>query len=509
MKKTWVLFGWPVIFFLFMGTLLHGEQNCGAARITSGNSCKTLKVLFDLKNCGQSEKILAEVECNKERGWALLKTSQNTFFVPLREISPGVWTTLGNVRQYPKNWQPVDGNSSPVVFRQNREQITADKSSSEFGIGGNFRFRWEDNQKNDFSFDRSFYSFRLRTTLNFRPHEEFRFLVEPQANPIFGEPRLMATTGSANVFTGMSGGNLDPQITFHRALGEWYFLPNWRVILGRQVLSWGEEVLLGPADWENPGRSFDAIRVRGEGNRMVFDLFSSKLWDSNTQTSGNGDRDFHGMNVSWRTPDMETAIEPYFLWLRDSRGQLNQIYTLGLFLQARVLQSLSLKSEVSGQWGNSSGYQAWAEVKSPWMGSDRFFLSLDGFFSTPDFNPLFPSSHKWLGWADVLGRRNLSGFGAQATFSVLNHSELQLRGLHFLKTHQEKTSFESDGITPVETHSSGQSLGSELDVSIRSFLIPSLEWQAAASIFFPSESLRASLDRNWVGRFEISLLSSF
>ncbi|NBT58777.1 hypothetical protein EBT16_08345 [bacterium] len=225
--------------------------------------------------------------------------------------------------------------------------------------------------------------------------------------------------------------------------------------------------------------------------------------------AGTGDQDFHGTYLSWTHPNQSVSLSPYLFWLRDQRSSLSQLFTSGFHLRLN-LNDIEVGAEASGQWGETNGQQAWGEIKSKPITSLGFRVSLDGFWSSPDFNPLFPSTHKWLGWADELGRRNLSGLGFQLGLPGSANSELTIRGLHFLKTSTEYPAYQLDATTPVNhVTSKSQVLGSEIDISLKSMVLPSVELLAAASVFLPTEELKQGLSEPWLGRFEVSLVSNF
>ncbi|NBX75576.1 MAG: hypothetical protein EBQ92_03415 [Proteobacteria bacterium] len=484
------------------------ERSCGEAKIISGSSCSTLRIQFNLEACG-GKKEEARLECNVDRANALVVTETHAYHIPVREIAPGVWTLVGSLREYPKKWRPEEKDRGSIVFRVNRTEEGGNSWPSVFEISGQFRFRIEDNKKNDFATQRGFSSIRARAGLFFHPSENVEFLLEPQAVHLFGEPLLQTATSNLNVSVGTSGVNQDPQLSFHRAYGQFRVSEVWRLFLGRQTFALGDEVLVGASDWENPGRSFDGIRSRIEWGKSSWDLFTTKLWDNNTQGAGSGDRDFHGTYLSWTHPDQNVTLSPYFFWLRDHRSQLSQLFTSGLHSRIN-LGEIEMRGEASGQWGETSGQQIWAELKSKAFSAMGIQVGVDGFWSGPDFNPLFPTTHKWLGWADVLGRRNLSGLGFSVGLTPFLNSELLLRGIHFLKTNTDFPAYQVDGVTPLN-HLSGkeQALGSEVDLIFKSPILKAVDIVGGASLFFPSNSLRTTLSDSWVGRFEVSFISSF
>ena len=500
---------WLFFFLTSFSFSSLAERPCGEARILSGNDCPSLRVQFNLSGCATSSSEEVRITCQKGRADAILTTEKNTFHIPLRELSPGVWTTIGSLREYPKNWQPPK-EAKTVVFQRTASPVVDGNSSALIDLGGSFRFRTEQNQKTDFTTERGFSSTRLRADLFFYPTDSVMFLMQPQANHILGKPLLSTATSGTNVSVATSGSNLDPELSFHQAYSRIRITPHWSILLGRQIFSYGDEVLVGASDWDNPGRSFDGIRSRLEWNSGWWDVFTSKLWDSSSQAIPNGDKDFHGTYAEWRTENNTFALQPYLFWLRDHRGTLSDLYTFGLHIW-KSFPGLEIKAEASGQWGSSSGQQAWAQIKSDTFTQLGAQVSVDAFWASAEFNPLFPSVHQWLGWTDALSRKNLAGIGLGATFQPLSPIEFTLRGLHFLRTNTETPAYKSDGSTQLTSSSSDteQTVGSEVDAILRSPLLNSVDFVAAASLFFPGNYLRSTYSDNSIMRLEASLQMRF
>ncbi|NBT58776.1 hypothetical protein EBT16_08340, partial [bacterium] len=195
----------------------------------------------------------AQIECETNRANALVITEEHTYHIPAREIAPGVWTLVGTVREYPKKWRPENNSRGPIAFRAARPADTGSSWPAVFEVSGQFRFRVEENRKNNFLSNRGFSSMRARAGLGFHPNDSVQFLIQPQACQLFGEPVLQPATSSVNVPVATSGANKDPYLNFHQAFGEVHPLQMWRLIVGRQTLAFGDEVLVGASDWENPG----------------------------------------------------------------------------------------------------------------------------------------------------------------------------------------------------------------------------------------------------------------
>lgn len=495
-----------------LGLSLHAERPCGEAKILSGSTCESLRVVFRLKSCGLDRDEMAQVICKESFPAAVFYGEKQTYFAPLRELSPGVWSVVGTVREYSKNWSPTPSEvrKQRIIIKSNASPINPDETiNSLLEIGGQFRFRSEQNRKNDFATNRAFSSVRLRSDFWFRPTEGISFLLEPQANSILGEPSLVGATSSLNIPAATSGANRDPLLTFHQALAELKLTPTWRFILGRQTLIYDDEVLVGASDWENPGTSFDGVRSRLEGKQFAWEVFTVKLWDSNTKTNGQGDRDFHGTHLSWSDFNRSLEVNPYLFWLRDQRATLKNFHLVGIHSRYTRAQ-VDVRGELTQQWGERSGQQAWAQLEIEPSSHSTFRFSVDGLWASSGFNPLFPSTHKWLGWADVVGRRNLLGVGARGKFELFRELGVEIRGLHLLRADKSHAVFQADSETPIPNLSgSQQTIGTEADLILSSRILPNVDLTAASSIFLPGELVKSGNLDTWLGRFELSLSAFF
>lgn len=492
--------------FLSSGFLCGESLFCGKAKVVSGSRCSNLRVRFILSECGDGDEWTGEEEgkvlCQKGGAVAQLSKGKKIFSIAVREISPGVWSPVGNVYQLAQ--QAPDTN-----LRSRQSSLERSAGSSLVDFGGEFRFRTEKNQNNDFSTIRSFHSLRLRPEISVQPADLVRFYFEPQVTHVFGEPKWIPVTETHHVKVGTSGSQFDPGLTVHQAFGDLSLTSFWRVILGRQEFSYGEQVLVGASDWENPGTSFDGIRSRFEWEKSFLEIFTAKLWDSNATSNGTGDQDFHGIYFSWSHPQLLMALEPYSFWLNDQRGDPFQVFTTGLFLKGQ-LNRLRFRSELSGQWGDRTGQQAWLALNAPPIFREKISLGVDAFWSSPQFNSLFPTSHLWLGWADVLGRRNLSGGGFTAEIDSGSALDFHLRLLYFIRSDTRAPSYQWDGLTSINlSEEEGAYLGWEADLGFKLKIHGSADILASAALFFPSPPLKRLVSADGTGRFEISVMSRF
>ena len=94
-------------------------------------------------------------------------------------------------------------------------------------------------------------------------------------------------------------------ISLYEAWAQLYFSKDWNIKLGRQILSYDDERILGALDWNNAGRKHDAALIGFEKNK--FKVNAGLAFNQNSEnTTGT----FYDNRVSQPYKSME------FLWLR-------------------------------------------------------------------------------------------------------------------------------------------------------------------------------------------------
>ena len=224
--------------------------------------------------------------------------------------------------------------------------------------------------------------------------------------------------------------------------------------VGRQELNYGDERLIGSFDWNNIGRTFDAIKLRyatGNGNTWV-DAFTSHVVipkDNNFDFSNNYDT-FSGLYASTKDllPWQESQV--YFLARNTSHNSPNfetqplvplpsprDIYTPGLRFKSLPgkLNGFDYGIEADYQFGRyvdvtgaapnaiagkslkqeayllhlETGY-TWAKAYSPRVGLEFNYASGDKNSSDNThgtFDTLYPTTHGIVGIMDLYSMQNI------------------------------------------------------------------------------------------------------
>jgi hypothetical protein len=89
------------------------------------------------------------------------------------------------------------------------------------------------------------------------------------------------------------------------------------ITAGRQLLKFGDQRLVGPLDWTNTSRAFDALKLEltSENARAV--IFSASVVQNDPTRRINRHRDgqnLHGIYGTLNKVLPNSVVEPYWLW---------------------------------------------------------------------------------------------------------------------------------------------------------------------------------------------------
>ena len=205
-----------------------------------------------------------------------------------------------------------------------------------------------------------------------------------------------------------------------------------RVTVGRQLLAYGDQRPVGALDWANTSRAFDAVKVELRGPGAKVDVFSASVVQNdpgrriNQSAEGNN---LHGIYASLENILPGSTVEPYALWQTNPltvnelnvRGDLDR-YTTGVRVWAAGLGPWDYNAAIVGQRGDVAGaeIQAWGyyveighSIDARWK--PRLFADYN--FGSGDEDPedgriegfvdVYPTAHRWYGYNDLVGWRNM------------------------------------------------------------------------------------------------------
>lgn len=298
--------------------------------------------------------------------------------------------------------------------------------------------------------------------------------------------------------------------------------------VGRQLLSLGEERLVGVSDWSNAARSFDAARLTLPKVGQGLDLFVSSVvqtqpgsWRGRTgwQANHSSRSDLFGGIYSRFTPQPGLQVEPY-VFARHSTHDVvynagpagssrpfdipQKIRTLGLRLVGsprETLHRFDYDAELAGQGGHARGRQlvgsAYQYPGPDWLKHRAWAVHGGVGYTTQvatlpvrlyaevnrasgDRNPadrhtqsflnLFPANHRPYGTMDVFAWKNMREAALHAIVDVAGW-KARLEQHWFDLDNVNDTWFRSNGSTAVRpltaaARQASRNAGNETDLSI-------------------------------------------
>ena len=198
-----------------------------------------------------------------------------------------------------------------------------------------------------------------------------------------------------------------------------------KVTVGRQLLSYGAQRLIGPLDWTNTSRSWDAVKVELGTPDAKLDLFASSVVviDPANPDHHHDGFNIHGAYGSFRKIVPRATMETYLLW---KTGHVS-IWTGGFRIAAMPgdagLRGLDYQIEFARQWGTLGavrhsadagyailGYSIGKHAWKPHVSAELSHASGDphpGTGTHRTFDQLLPTNHLFYGITDPTGWQNM------------------------------------------------------------------------------------------------------
>ena len=352
-------------------------------------------------------------------------------------------------------------------------------------VGGEYRSRYHhENNHRGYGLtgrDDQFWLTRLRLFANYRMTENVRlygeYLYADSGGETFAPRPIEENRGEAqNLFVEsklLEGGGVRTSAR-----------------LGRQELLLGDQRLVAPLDWANTRRTFDGLRSTTITDDNTLDVFYTNpvnrvaaTSDTNHWDSSNNNQSFYGAYLSNKSLGA-TALETYYLGY-DNNDVGFSYHTLGSRVANRVDQFM-FEIEGGTQFGSNShgsdhgagffvaglgrelslktGGKDWKPTV--WMWYDWASGGNGQLSGVGDngFHHLFPLAHKYNGFMDLFGRRNLNDVNAQFITPLGSRGNFML-WYHYFFLDKATTPY-SVSMTPYNTSSlaASKDLGHEFDL---------------------------------------------
>jgi len=286
--------------------------------------------------------------------------------------------------------------------------------------------------------------------------------------------------------------------------------------LGRQELAFGDQRLVGHANWLNSGRSFDAARVTLRSKAGHVDLFAAsvvRILDEEFDKSGNGNRFAGAYGSTGRILPRGTA-EPYVFWRRDVNQRAEagvvdslQQVTTGARLVGRLPARLDYNVEMAVQRGSlgPDSVRAWAghwQIRetlpggwAPHFTSEYNYASgdadpADGIRGT--FDQLYPTAHDKYGLADQVGWRNIHHLRVGFDVSPIKATPITVNYHSYWLAERRDALYGASGAPQARVPGGAASsrVGQEIDVQVARPLTAQLALLAGYSHLVPGPFLK-------------------
>ncbi len=296
--------------------------------------------------------------------------------------------------------------------------------------------------------------------------------------------------------------------------------PTWRLDAGRFEMVYGDHLVIGNVGWHETGRSFDGMRlhVQPEQGGVWVDGFATIIGEGIVTPGDNsfaaGDTYFGGVYAGLGGLISEGfALDAYALVLAtvaetvfegDPPAPVERPGSARVTLGSRVknrsgLLDYRLEAGVQlGDAGNDRSIFAWQadlEVGVNLL-DDKLRIGLEGLYASGDdpdtadtneaWNQLFPTAHKWLGFADIIGgRTNITGGVLHLTLKPAQRWTLSLDGHLFVRPEDTRVVNPADpmDVTIIESGMAGV----EGDLGAAYSLGEGLAVRTNYSLFLPNE----------------------
>jgi hypothetical protein len=412
--------------------------------------------------------------------------------------------------------EPVPSkNSKAVVLPPPERQIVT------FDFQERLRFEarennFDFNDRVDSPTDDSWLLQRARLGIKLQPTDYLTFYVQ-------GQSALEIDSDRPNE-PGVLGAEGDDPIDLRQAyiaIGPKEF----NITIGRQILSYGDERLIGAFDWNNLGRTFDAVKVHYAPTKDWFldgfvssvvvpdsDEFNySDLFDGN-DTGRN--QVFGGLYFSTTALcPLGSTTDFYVLGLHEEYAVGDTDFvTLGTRLKADITKTggWDYETEMAVQFGEVkdkdlsafAGHWGAGYVWTHAAWKPRLFAEYN--FATGDSNPkdgdvetfqnLFPTNHKFYGYMDAFSWQNIHNPAVSFSVQPTKTTKLQLDYHAFWLADTNDAWYRANGITQVRPikGSAANFVGTELDFTASWKVCKNLSLLAGYSHFFTGDTAKAT-----------------
>ncbi|MEM6365019.1 MAG: alginate export family protein [Planctomycetota bacterium] len=253
--------------------------------------------------------------------------------------------------------------------------------------------------------------------------------------------------------------------------------------VGRQELLYGAQRTVSPLDWANTRRTFEGVRLLYQNNDTSLDAFWTEFVpvDPDDADESDNNRQFYGTYLTQKNTAVG-QVEGYYLGFDNTTTNFSY-HTVGSRVSCKTDSGMLYDFEGAFQFGDNTtsedhsagfftlgvGRKIETDFLSPLVWFYYDYASGEDDFGDVGrgdggFDHLFPLAHKYNGFMDLFGRRNLHDINV-FTATPLGSKVTMIFWYHYFLLVEDTTPY-SVVMTPYNTASAAgdRELGHEFDV---------------------------------------------
>lgn len=357
---------------------------------------------------------------------------------------------------------------------------------------------------------------RARLGIKLQPTEYLTFYVQGQSSFEIGSERP-----NEPGILGAEGDDPADLRQAYIAIGPKEF----NVTIGRQILSYGDERLVGSFDWNNIGRTFDAVKIHYAPTKDWFlDAFVSSVvvpdsdeFNFSDFLDGNDtgrNQIFSGLYFSTTALcPLGSTTDFYAFELHEEHDAGDTDFvTLGTRVKADVTKTggWDYETEMAVQFGDVKGKDlsafaghwgagyVWTQLAwKPRVFGEYNFATGDDNAADGDvgtFQNLFPTNHKFYGYMDAFSWQNIHNPAVSFSVQPTKTTKLQLDYHAFFLADTNDAWYRANGVTQVRPvkGGAGSFVGTELDLTASWKVCKNFSLLAGYSHFFCGDTAKAT-----------------
>ena len=240
------------------------------------------------------------------------------------------------------------------------------------------------------------------------------------------------------------------------------------------------------------GRVWDALKVEKKVGSGKIDFFQAYGSNNDTTTTEGDDHVFTGLYSMWDFGEYLKETD-FYLLRNHKRADANAplTYVAGLRIKSKKgaidyrYEGTFQKQNLEGL-NNVTGFQEDLEVGYNIGASGYMRVAAEAFIASSHYNQLYPLGHKYLGHVDLLGRRNLKGFGASYRMKLADDLKFWLTYQSFRRYKRKASVFKVNG-TAYAGASNSKDLGQEIDSWVKYSRGNDGDWILGGGYFMPGK----------------------